>query len=149
MRVIKGRVLNVGLGPGDSTQYLLCRPEVEEVVSVEINPEVVERYKAQYGEGERHIILTEDARTTTAPGPFDYIWVDILDDTTEEHYAALRDFLLQVKALLKPGGWLRVEWQSDVPPEREMRKVFMPQYFEEQTFPVEGRRGSIRLYSPK
>lgn len=79
--VVKGRCLNIGLGPGTSARLMLQSRVVDSVHSVEIDPKVISAYKATY-QGDpleaQHTIFEQDIRTMTKwDSLYDFALLDI------------------------------------------------------------------------
>lgn len=132
---IRGTVLNVGLGDGAAAVFFLDKRAVTSITSVENNPVTITKFTALYGADPLHLIVEGDAAKVDAlvTGPFDLIYVDIIMDFTEPVYATLRamcEAIIRGK-LLAAGGALMIEYQGDVPVEREFRNQWMPSKFRE------------------
>jgi predicted O-methyltransferase YrrM len=155
---IKGRVLNIGLGDGCAAVFFLDKRAVTEVVSIDYGEDTIDKFRKLHGDHPLHTIIQGDAAEVAIlklSGQFDFVYADIIMDFTEPVFATLRaacEGLIKGK-LIAPGGVLLIEYQGDVPVEREFRNHWMPEHFNEirerastglQTHPV-----NVLLYEPK
>ena len=140
-RRVQGRILNVGLGSGLSAQLMLDKRGVQALVTLERSQEAIDRYRLTYSTHpyeQFHKIVLGDAADLAAvrdqlEAPFDFVYVDTIEDFKDNHYDDLRRFCVSLKtlALLKPSGVLMIEYQADVPIEREFRNHWVKQHYQE------------------
>ena len=145
----KGKVLNVGLGWGYSARVMLSLRGVNQVVTVEKDLPTIAAYQSRFAGDpleSRHNILQSDigslGTVLAAVKPFDFIFVDTIEDLTEGPYATLRAFFAQIKTdgILAPNGVLQIEYQADTPIEREFRNQWMETNFRKVQESVLGLR---------
>lgn len=140
---VTGDVLNVGLGPGDTARALLKLREVDSVVSVEKEASVVAAYNAAYtGDPLEafHTIITSAAEDLV-PGAqqFDLIYADIIESFEQSTFDALQGFILKAVQVMKPTSKLVIEYQGDLPTEREFRVHWITQHLDQVVVQPEPR----------
>ena len=95
--IMKGRVLNIGLGNGLSAQMILDT-EITELISYESEQDITDMYNARVEDIEdedfksdvRHIITTKDAIVDKPTGNFDVIYYEICMDSPTTYDDAKR-----------------------------------------------------------
>jgi 2-polyprenyl-3-methyl-5-hydroxy-6-metoxy-1,4-benzoquinol methylase len=103
---VKGRVLDIACGSGYGTHMIAkaCKHQIEEIVGVDLDPDVIEYAKGMY----YHPLSTFKAMDALDPllieklGTFD----TILSFETIEHVAADFLFMKNLYDMLRPGGTL-------------------------------------------
>jgi len=119
----RGQCLEVGLGLGVVSRYLLTFPAVDHLTTVEINPEVIEVHK-RIKESERGLNLgysPEKHRILNVNGieyayktkrRYDFIFIDCYDRIDEDTLPIIADMTTACSRLLnrngKMRGWLDV-----------------------------------------
>jgi len=121
---IQGRILNVGLGQGFTARLMLDKRLVSEVVTVEIDPEVIAAYEAKYDDAleDFHTIVPGDARTVQLEGVFTVAFVDILSQGTQAEYDGLKAVAQNLGPHLTDKSAIVFEWAADTTAERSMRR---------------------------
>lgn len=120
---VQGRILNVGLGEGYSARLMLDKRLVTEVVTVEVDPEVVAAYQAKYDDALEafHTIVTGDVKTVALTGTFTVALIDILSQGTQDEYNGLKAAALHLAPYLTNNSAIVFEWGADTTQERSMR----------------------------
>lgn len=87
VNVAKGRVLVNGLGLGVLLQALIDKPEVEQILVVEISEDVIKLVAPTYNTNPKVTIIQADAFGYIPPKGliFDYVWHDIWDTLDSEN----------------------------------------------------------------
>lgn len=88
-----GRILDIGLGMGNSAEAILSRQEVAELISYEICDCVVDVFLSQHDPDQRHTIIIEDAHEYKPDGTFDVIVYELLKDS-EENYDKAKAYVI-------------------------------------------------------
>jgi spermidine synthase len=114
----KGDCLEIGLGLGVASNYMLSFPKVKSLTTIEINKDIIkayaqirDRYKSDFHKGRTHRIvnmsgLTYVYRTNKL---YDFIFMDFYDIIDEDTLPAITDMYNGCKQTLKPGGTI-VPW---------------------------------------
>jgi spermidine synthase len=124
----RGQCLEVGLGLGVASRYILTFPEVEHLTTAEINKDVIAvhgmvhedaRYFSLDYDAHRHRILNtgglEYAYQTKRK--YDFIFVDCYDRIDEDTLPVIGDMAKACSRLLKPGGKMLGWWDRFTPSE--------------------------------
>jgi spermidine synthase len=123
----KGRCLEIGLGLGTASRYILTFPLVEHLTTVEINPDVIaahelireedRKYSLNYNP-KKHLILCangiEYAYQTRKR--YDFIFIDCYDRIDEDTLPLIADMFAACRRILKPSGRI-VMWLDKHTPE--------------------------------
>ncbi len=124
MQHAKGRCLEVGLGLGVASKVILAKPEVNYLLTVELNESVIGGFGKPLP---RHNILCADINMWVdnflLPTPmYDLIFVDhyTLDD--EDEIYALEDLAFKLEPLVKEGGRM-IFWLDENAPEEDQAEV--------------------------
>lgn len=72
-----GRILKTGLGMGCVVRGLLAKPEVEHIDVIEIDPNIIDIFGAEFISNPRVTIHQGDALSIKLAGRWDYAWHDI------------------------------------------------------------------------
>lgn len=134
----KGDVLEVGLGLGVASRYLLTFPKVETLTTVEINRDVVDVYdriprkdeeffNKHFGH-KKHIIHNIDGLVyvNSTKKRYDFIFLDFYDRIDEETLPSIKDMVRGCRRILKEDGDI-VAWLDPHTPEefeREFSEIF-------------------------
>lgn len=109
----KGDCLEIGLGLGESSKYILSKPNVNSLMTVEINLDVIkcfyqrfpggldEKHKIVLGNGTDFLIFTEYT--------FDFMFFDYYSLIDEDTLESLGSMIKAAKQRLNPGG-VMVGW---------------------------------------
>lgn len=114
-----GNCLEIGLGLGIASKYLLSFPKVTNLETVEVNKDVIEvQKKVNEINNVKHTIVNEDGlsylyRTNKK---FDFIFVDCYKVIDEETLPLITDIVNGCKRALKDGGKV-IGWIDDATPE--------------------------------
>ena len=135
----RGDVLEIGLGLGVASRYLLTFDRVSRLTTIEVNENVIEVYKMirdrLYDERDlqvigdkQHIILNTDGLIYLYSTKFryDFIFLDFYDRIDEETLPIIKDMVVGCKRVLKPGGKI-VGWLDPHTPgefESEFMEIF-------------------------
>jgi trans-aconitate 2-methyltransferase len=112
------RIIDLGCGPGNSTEALRQRWPEAEIVGLDNSPEMIENAKRSYPEG---AWMTADAMTWQASEPFDLVFSNAVLQWLPNHARLCPQLLQQVAA----GGALAVQVPAhyDSPLHREILAV--------------------------
>jgi spermidine synthase len=109
----KGECLEIGLGLGVASKYILSFPLVDSLTTVELDENVIKvQREVNYINDERHLILNADGLfyAYQTKKKFDFIFLDFYSHIDEETLPAITDMSIACKRLLKPKavmtGWL-------------------------------------------
>lgn len=122
-----GRCLEIGLGLGVVSRYLLTFPKVEHLTTVEINPDVIAVNKkipeAERGlrldyKPEKHRILEADGISYAyqTKQRYDFVFIDCYDRIDEETLPLIADMYAACAKVLAPGGKI-MAWLDKHTPE--------------------------------
>jgi spermidine synthase len=111
----KGNVLEIGLGLGVISRYMLTFPKVEHVTTIEIESDVIEVHKKIPEEirgakmdynPKRHRILNADGLSYAyqTRKRYDFIFIDCYDRIDEETLPMIADMTAACSRLLPPKG---------------------------------------------
>lgn len=125
-----GDCLEIGLGLGVASKYLLSCPKVKTLTTVEKNADVIEAYmklepsdyNVNYEEAignKSHTILNCDGLLYAydTPKMYDFIFVDCYDRIDEDTLPLIADIALACKNLLKVDGEMVGWFDNGTPPE--------------------------------
>lgn len=111
----RGNVLEIGLGLGVVSRYLLSFPKVNNLTTIEINADVIavhekikesdRHYKFDYNPN-RHLILNADglAYAYQTNKKYDFIFIDCYDRIDEETLPIISDMVTACSRILKKDG---------------------------------------------
>lgn len=130
----KGDCLEIGLGLGVASKYILSCPRVKSLTTVEINEDIIAIYNKLkpsdysfdydvYPE-KRHIIINLDGLRYMYETKylFDFIFIDCYSVIDEETLPMIADMVYAAKRILKAGGII-IGWFDKATPE-EFVKTF-------------------------
>jgi len=119
----RGSCLEIGLGLGVASRYILTFPKVKSLTTVEINKDVINAHD-QIKESDRgysldyrvedHIILNANGieYAYITKKKFDFIFIDCYDRIDEDTLPLIADVVLACKHTLKPNGRM-LGWVDD------------------------------------
>ena len=121
-----GKCLEIGLGLGVASRYILSFPEVTLLTTVEINPDVIAvhelvnriddpRHKGVNGDGLDFILQTEEK--------YDFIFFDHYSIIDEDTLEMLDTYVKAAKKILAPGGDI-LAWFDPYTPEEDAKAFF-------------------------
>jgi len=122
----RGDCLEIGLGLGVATKYLLSFPNVKSLETVEVNKDVIEVQKiANKIEDEKHTIINDDSLhyLYTTNKTFDFIFVDCYKVIDEETLPFISDVVKGCKLILRDGGKI-IGWLDNETPEYFVRHFY-------------------------
>ncbi|MHA2010555.1 MAG: spermine/spermidine synthase domain-containing protein [Promethearchaeota archaeon] len=122
----KGDCLEIGLGLGVASKIILDKPSVNSLITVEIDPDVIEVYKQLHPtipktheivneSGLNYLVSTDDA--------FDFIFLDFYDIIDEDTLPIIKDYVEVGKSKLKEGGEI-VGWFDPYTAEEFVNEFF-------------------------
>jgi len=136
----RGDVLEIGLGLGVASRYLLTFDRVDRLTTIEANENVIKVYEMirdrLYDERDlqvigdkQHIILNTDGLIYLYSTKFryDFIFLDFYDRIDEETLPIIKDMVAGCKRVLRPGGKI-VGWLDPHTPgkfESEFMEIFL------------------------
>jgi len=112
------RIIDLGCGPGNSTSELRKRWPASSVVGLDNSAEMIDTARRSYSEG---AWILGDARSWTAPEPFDLVFSNAVLHWLPDHSALCRHLLAQTT----PHGAVAVQMPAhyDSPLHREILEV--------------------------
>ena len=119
---ISGHIIEVGLGEGQIIKALVEEIRVKTVTNYERDIVVADKFQTDNpGFHVKHTMVKEDFMTATLPAKkFDIAILDTLDQ--KEDYGKAKDIVQKLKTRMKKGGSIMIEYQADIPEERDLRK---------------------------
>lgn len=122
-----GDVLEIGLGLGVVSRYILSFPKVNKLTTIEVNGDVIEVYKEimklddvfvkNFGHKKHNIINKSGLEYVyTSDKKFDFIFLDFYDRIDEDVIPAIKDMVRGCKRLLKEEGKI-MGWFDPYTPE--------------------------------
>lgn len=129
-----GDCLEIGLGLGVASRYILSCPKVEHLTTVEVNKDVIEVQKkispiedkwGMISFSDRHTILNAEglAYMYATKKRYDFVFIDCYDRIDEETLPLIADMAFAAKRLLKDGGEV-VGWFDKSTPEELVTPFF-------------------------
>jgi spermidine synthase len=111
----KGNCLEIGLGLGVASRYILTFPKVEHLTTIEVNKDVIDVHKKikesdrgrQFDyNSSRHRILNADGISYAyqTKQKYDFIFIDCYDRIDEETLPMIADMASACSRVLQPGG---------------------------------------------
>ena len=113
----RGNCLELGLGLGIASQYILSQPDVELLTTVEIDPDVINVYNQLNESNERHVIINADAVNylELVNNTFDFIFMDHYSIIDEDTLDMIEYSYSTAKKVLSENGNI-VVWFDDYTP---------------------------------
>ena len=122
----RGECLEIGLGLGVASNYILSREDVKSLTTVEVNEDVLEVYrqlnprisskhKMIHGSGQDFLLQTDEK--------FDFIFLDFYDVIDEDTLEDIRIYVELSKRVLNDGGEI-VGWYDIYTPDDFANKFF-------------------------
>src|SRR5579862_2828582 len=135
-----GRIVDLGCGPGNSTEALRRRWPGAHIAGIDLSPEMIAAAKAAYPEG---LWEVGDAGSWSARQPFDLVYANAMLHWLPDHARVCRQWMEQVA----PGGALAVQQPAhhDSPVHREMIEVSKDPAWNER---MHGARKAITRQPP-
>ena len=130
----RGNCLEIGLGLGVASKYILSCPNVDSLTTVEVSADVIELQKQinpiddKWGLvsfGDRHTVVNAEglAFAYATKSRYDFIFIDCYDRIDEETLPVIADMAFACKRLLKEDGEL-VGWFDKYTPEEYVNAFF-------------------------
>jgi spermidine synthase len=133
----KGNCLEIGLGLGVASNYILSCPNVVKLTTVEKNEDVIttydqvkqkvilDVYNEKFKEGKKHLILNADGLlyAVETKQRFDFIFLDFYSVIDEDTIPEIADMATACKRVLKPKGKI-VGWFDKHTPEEYVSEFF-------------------------
>lgn len=130
----KGQCLEIGLGLGVASRYILSCPKVDQLTTVEVNEDVIAvQNKAnpiddKWGQitfKDRHTIVNAEglAYMYSTKKKYDFIFIDCYDRIDEETLPIIADMAFAAKRILRSGGEV-VGWLDQYTPEAYLEMFF-------------------------
>lgn len=132
----KGDCLEIGLGLGVASSYILSCPNVKSLTTVEKNSDIIAAYKdvksilsnrprnkLSFAKGKKHLILNADGLfyAYETKKTYDFIFMDFYAAIDEDTLPVIADMVQACKRLLKPNGEI-VGWYDKYTPEEETKQ---------------------------
>jgi hypothetical protein len=114
----KGSCLEIGLGLGVASKYILTFPKVEKLTTVEKNESVIEvQKKANPIDDDRHLVLNADGLIYAyeTKRMFDFIFIDCYSHIDEDTLPLIADMAYACKRILKDDGRVVGWWDESTP----------------------------------
>jgi spermidine synthase len=116
----RGDCLEIGLGLGVASKYILSFPKVKSLTTIEIDEDVINAQKmAAPIDDDRHLILNANGLyyTYETKRLYDFIFLDFYDVIDEETLPVIADMAVACERILKRGGrmigWLDKHTNGD------------------------------------
>lgn len=122
----RGNCLEIGLGLGVASRYILSCPKVESLTTVEINKDVIIVQKqVNHIIDKKHLILNADGLLYmyATNSKFDFIFVDCYDLIDEETLPMIADYTQACKKVLKKNGVV-IGWFDKATPEEFVSEFY-------------------------
>ena len=103
----RGNCLEIGLGLGVASRYLLSFPKVKSLTTVEVDENVIKaQKKANPIDDDRHLILNANGLyyAYETKKMYDFIFLDFYDVIDEETLPIIADMVVACDRILKRGG---------------------------------------------
>lgn len=111
----RGHCLEIGLGLGVASRYILTFPKVEHLTTVEINQEVIDvhrkiketdrKFRLDYDPNKHRIIKANGIEYAyQTKQRYDFIFIDCYDGIDEDTLPLIADMAIACSKILKPGG---------------------------------------------
>jgi len=121
-----GDCLEIGLGLGVASRYILSCPRVKSLTTLEISEDVIDVQKqVNYIADKRHLILNADGLLYmyATNKKFDFIFVDCYDLIDEETLPMIADYSNACKKVLRTGGEA-MGWFDKATPEEFVEEFY-------------------------
>lgn len=116
----QGDCLEIGLGLGVASRYILSCPYVEYLTTIEKNSDVIKVQKTVNPiEDERHLILNADGLPYmySTNKRYDFIFLDFYSIIDEDTLPLIADMVRAAKRILKDNGEVEGWWDEQTPEE--------------------------------
>jgi spermidine synthase len=129
-----GSVLEIGLGLGIASRYILTLPKVRTLTTVEQNSDVINTYGQLLEKDtsfiknfgyKKHLILNTDglAYLYATKRKYDFVFLDFYRAIDEETMPDIEDMVLGAKRILAPGGKI-MGWFDKYTPDEYTNKFY-------------------------
>lgn len=122
----RGDCLEIGLGLGIASRYILSCPKVDSLTTVEINEDVINVQKQINPiDDDRHLILNAEGLPymCATNRRFDFVFIDCYDAVDEDTLPMIADYVNAAKRLLKECGEI-LGWWDKATPEQFIKPFF-------------------------
>lgn len=116
----RGDCLEIGLGLGVASKYILSCPKVNSLTTVEINEDVINVQKQVNPiDDDRHLILNAEGLLYmyATNRQFDFVFIDCYDVVDEDTLPMIADYTRAARKLLKESGEVLAWWDKATPEE--------------------------------
>ena len=137
----RGDCLEIGLGLGIASRYILSCPKVTSLTTIEVDKDVIalqddvnkilntrKREKIAFSKGKNHIILNADGLYYAYETKFkyDFIFLDFYSIIDEDTLPIIIDMVQACKQILKPNGTIIGWFDKETPDEfvKEFNNLF-------------------------
>lgn len=116
----KARVIDLGCGPGNSTELLVQRFPNAQIIGVDSSEQMLKSARSALPQLE---FVLADVSTFEPPQPVDVLFANALFQWVPDHERVFPRLL----GMLRPGGWLAIQMPNnfDEPTHRLMREVIL------------------------
>ena len=122
----KGDCIEIGLGLGVASNYILSHEDVKSLITVEINedvlkvyrqlnPEIDKKHRIIYGSGQDFLLQTAEK--------FDFLFLDMYSCIDEETLLDIESYIKLSKRILKPESEI-IGWYDASTPEEFVKPFF-------------------------
>jgi len=125
----RGNCLEIGLGLGVASEYILDKPKVKHLTTIEINEDVLEVYRQlNPGIDNKHRIIHGSGQDflLTTDEKFDFIFLDFWNVVDEDTLPDIKVYVELSRRVLKPNGEV-LGWFDPYTPEEfvsEFERIF-------------------------
>ena len=120
-----GDCLEIGLGLGVASEYILSNPNVKSLTTIELNEDVVYLYKELNLEKDNHTIICQNGLDyiIQTDRKFDFIFLDFYSLIDEETLPEIESYMKASARIMKPYGEV-MGWFDPYTPEDLAKKFF-------------------------
>lgn len=122
----RGFCLELGLGMGWASEIILSNSEVEQLITVEINLDVIAiQDEVNPISDDRHVIINDDADnyTETTNNTFDFVFIDTYLTVDEDTLLWLEAIIPKIRTKLNSGGEI-MAWLDEFALEEDKKRFY-------------------------
>jgi len=131
----KGKCLEIGLGLGVASKYILSLPKVKSLTTIELNKDVIDAYKQlkpehyslefEVSSEKRHTVLNADGLIYMyeTNQTFDFVFIDCYSIIDEDTLPMIADISIAARRILNNGGEV-VGWFDKATPEKFVQMFY-------------------------